>query len=256
MVREGKHVIRPDHGLCWGLSTRNQRMGDSQMHMVKLFAVLGALMFSSLASAQATFECGSVACPGANPWNLAVVYAGTTASEITGINDLKVGGNLFDVSFTATAPTSSPFVLSQTTAAAGQPLTGVNAGNSISAFFGALLPPYSNGYGIAGDPGAAFITAFAPAGSMSTNYFGATELWDVAETSVGGGAVPTKVFGNNGFSANGQSIVDNNGNQIFYTKWTPIAAPEIDPVSTTSALALLFGGLAVLRGRRPAQRSA
>jgi hypothetical protein len=222
------------------------------MHMVKLFAALGALIFTSLASAQTTFECGSVACPGANPWNLAVVYAGATANEITGIDDLKVDGHLFDVSFTATAPTSSPFLLSQTTAAAGQPPTGVDAGNAISAFYGALLPPY-NGYGVAGDPGAAFITAFAPAGSLSASYFGATELWDVAETLVGGGAVPTKVFGNNGFSANGQDIVDNNGNQVFYTKWTPIAAPEMDPASATSALALLFGGLAVLRGRRPAR---
>jgi hypothetical protein len=30
----------------------------------------------------------------------------------------------------------------------------------------------------------------------------------------------------------------------------PTAAPEIDPVSATSALTLLFGGLAVLRGRK------
>jgi hypothetical protein len=230
-------------------------MDGRQMQRIKLLAALGALMFSSLASAQTTFECGSVACPGANPWNLALVYAGATGSEITGINDLKVGGHLFDVSFTATAPTSSPFVLSRTTAAPGQPLTGVDAGNAISAFYGALLPPYG-GYHITGDPGAAFITAFAPAGSLSTAYFGATELWDVAETLVGGGAVPTKVFGNNGFNANNQHIVDNNGNEVYYTSWTPIAAPEIDPVSATSALTLLFGGLAVLRGRRPAQRSA
>jgi hypothetical protein len=88
---------------------------------------------------------------------------------------------------------------------------------------------------------------------LSTKYFGATELWDVAETSVGGGAMPTKVFGNNDFSAKGQDIVDHNGSQVFYTKWTPITAPEIDPVSATSALALLFGGLAVPRGRRPAR---
>ncbi len=226
------------------------------MHMAKLLVALAALSFSTLVDAQAYFECGSVACPGANPWNLAVVYAGATTSEITGINDLNVGGDFFDVSFTATAPTSSPFVLSQATGAAGQPLTGVDAGNAISAFYGALLPPYSGGYDITGDPGAAFITAFAPAGSLSTNYFGATELWDVAETSVGGGAVPTNVFGNNGFSANNKSIVSNNGNEVYYTVWTPIAAPEIDPGSTMSAMTLLFGGLVVLRGRRPARRKA
>jgi hypothetical protein len=220
-------------------------MGDFQMQTVKLFAALGALSFSALVNAQAYLECGAAACaPNIN----AVFFVG----EVTGINDLRVGGDVFDVSFNSTAPTSSPFVLSQTTAAAGHPLTGVDAGNAISAFYGALPPPYG-GYDITGDPGPAFITGFAPAGSSSTNYFGATELWDVAETSVGGGAVPTKVFGNNGFGANGQSILDNGGNEVFYTKWTPIAAPEMDPSSATTALALLFGGLAVLRGRRPAR---
>ena len=226
------------------------------MHMAKLLVALGALSFSALVNAQAYFECGTVACPGANPWNLAVVNAGATGSEITGINDLNVGGELFDVGFTATAPTSSPFMLSQTTAAAGQPLNGVNAGNAISAFYGALLPPYAGGYDIAGDPGPAFITAFAQAGASSSNYFGATELWDVAQTSVGGGAVPTTVFGNNGFSANNQRIVDNNGNEVYYTKWTPIAAPEIDPTSAASGLTLLLGGLLVLRGSNPRPRAA
>jgi hypothetical protein len=226
------------------------------MQMIKLVATLGALTFGSLTSAQTTFECGSVACPGANPFNLALVYAGATASEITGIDDLNVGGHFFDVSFTATAPTTSPFVLSQNTAAAAQPLTGVDAGNAISAFYGTLRPPYGGpgGYNITGDPGPAFITAFAPAGSLSTHYFGATELWDVGETLVGGAAVSTKVFGNNGFGDNNQHIVDNNGNEVFYTSWTPVAAPEMDPVSAISAMTLLFGGLAVLRGRRAGQR--
>jgi hypothetical protein len=225
-----------------------------QMHMGKLLVALGALSFSTLVNAQAYFECGTVACPGANPWNLALVYDGTTGSEITGINDLNVGGHLFDVSFTASAPSSSPFMLSQTTAAAGQPLNGVNAGNAISAFYGALLPPYAGGYDIAGDPGPAFITAFAPAGASSAKYFGATQLWNVAETSVGGGAMPTNVFGNNGLSAGGQQIVDNNGDEIYYTKWTPIAAPEMDPTSAASGLTLLLGGVLVLRGRRAGQR--
>jgi hypothetical protein len=219
------------------------------MGMKRSFFVMAALISGS-AMAQPTFECGSVACPGANPWNLELVYGGATPTEITGIDDLKVDGHLFDVTFTNTAPTTSPFVLSTSTAAAGKPLTGVDAGNAISAFYGALLPPYSGGYDIAGDPGPAFITAFGPAGSSSTKYFGATELWDVAETSVGGGAVPTKIFGNNGYDSNGLRIVDNNGNEVFYTSWTAVTAPEIDPLSTASALALLFGGLAVLRGAR------
>jgi hypothetical protein len=204
-----------------------------------------AALISGSAMAQTTFECGSVACPGANPWNLAVVYNGATPTEITGIDDLKVDGHLFDVSFTNTQPTSSPFGLSQTAAGAGQPPNGVDAGNGVSSFYGALRPPYAGGYDVAGDPGAAFITAFAPAGSLSSKYFGATELWDVSETLVGGGPVATKIFGNNGFG-----IVDNNGNQVFYTVWTPVAAPEIDPISTTGGLTLLLGGLAILRSAR------
>jgi len=41
-----------------------------------------------------------------------------------------------------------------------------------------------------------------------------------------------------------------------YSTATAAAAPEIDPASATSAMTLLFGGLLVLRGRRPGQRAA
>jgi hypothetical protein len=224
------------------------------MHMVKLLAALGALSFSALVNAQAYFECGSAACGSSvTPWDIV-----GTPEVYTGINDLNVRGHLFDVSFSTTAPASSPFVLSSTTAAPGQPLTGVDAGNAIGVFFASLQPPYGGpgGYPFTGDPGPAFITAFAPAGALSTNYFGATELWDVGETFVGAAYERTLVFGNNGFSANDQAIVTNAPNEVYYTSWTPIAAPEIDPASAMSAVTLLFGGLAVLRGRRPGQRAA
>jgi hypothetical protein len=226
------------------------------MQMVKLLAALGALSFSALVNAQAYFECGSTACgSGVTPFDIAAYYAGHPGSPpevYTGINDLNVRGELFDVSFSTTAPTSSPFVLSSSAAALGQPLTGVDAGNAIGAFYASLRPPYGGpaGYDITGDPGPAFITAFAPAGALSANYYGAMELWDVGETFVGAAYERTLVFGNNGFSANGgPGIISNNGNEVFYTSWTPIAAPEIDPVSGLSAMMLLFGGLAVLRGR-------
>lgn len=38
--------------------------------------------------------------------------------------------------------------------------------------------------------------------------------------------------------------------RMFYQDPPPAAAPEIDPAMATSALTLLAGGLAVLRGRR------
>lgn len=210
------------------------------MQLLTISAALGALTFGSLAHASAYLECGSVACTGNQPFSTAV----------TGVDDLSVDGHLYDVIYTNTQPASSPFMFANNAAPPGQPLTGINAGNALSAYYGALQPPYG-GYNIPGDPGPAFITAFAPSGAASAAYFGATVLWDVAETSVGGGGVPTQVFGNNGFSSNNQRIVDNNGNQIYYTKWTAIAAPELDANFVGSGLALLAGGLVVLGGRRP-----
>jgi hypothetical protein len=233
-----------------------QHKGYCQMHIVKLLAALGALSYSAVVNAQAHFECGSAACgSGVTPWDIATAYAGNPVSPpqvYTAIDDLNVRGEVFDVSFSTTAPTSSPFVLSSSAAAPGQPLTGVDAGNAIGAFYASLQPPYGGpgGYGIAGDPGPAFITAFKPAGALSAEYYGATELWDVGETFVGAPYERTLVFGNNGFSANGgPGIISNNGNEVYYTSWTPVAAPEMDPLSAMSAMTLLFGGLLVLRGR-------
>jgi hypothetical protein len=219
---------------------QNSRKKDCQMHMVKLLAALGALMFSSLAFAQTAFECGSVACVGVTPWD---------TTDITGINDLNVHGHLFDVSFTTTAPASSPFVLSQTAAAPGQPLTGIDAGNAIANFYAAQLPPYANGYDIGGDQGPAFITAFGPAGALSGEFFGSTELFDAVQTVVGGdGTGNVALVAPGGYSFNERQVV--NAQYGFdYTVWKPIAAPEIDPTSAASGLTLLLGGLAVLRGR-------
>ena len=50
----------------------------------------------------------------------------------------------------------------------------------------------------------------------------------------------------NGQNGNGQNGNGQNGNGNHGT----LAAPEIDPASAISALILLAGGLAVIRGRR------
>ncbi len=223
--------------------------------------VCGSLAFSGLADAQAYFECGAAACGASvTPWSIAAYYAGKPDSPTplyTGIDDLNVRGDLFDVTFTTTAPRSSPFGLSSSVAAPGQPLTGVDAGNALGAFYGSLQPPYGGpgGYGIAGDPGPAFVTAFAPAGKLSAQYFGATELWDVAETTVGVGSGRTPVFGNNDYSPSGP-LVSNFGNEVFYTTWTPATVPEIDATFAGGGLALMVCGLAVLQGRRPQRLAA
>jgi hypothetical protein len=277
MLRDEQHVIRRGHPLCCALSRRNQRMGDCQMQIIKLLAALGALSFTALVNAQGYLECGTAACsPSVNPWSYAVAGA-TGAGAITGINDLNVGGDLFDVTFATTAPASSPFVFSSATAAPGQPLTGVDAGAAIADFFGSIAYPSQayGGFDYVGDLGSAYITAFAPAGALSSEYFGATELFDVAETHVGivDSSVPagTVLQANAAsfdhqvlevgalqsgyYTSNEQGVQTDNGG-IYYTKWTRIAAPEIDPVSAMSAMTLLFCGLAVLRGRRPGQRAA
>jgi hypothetical protein len=220
------------------------------MNRVKLLVALGALSFSALVNAQASsesqayFACG---CAVLDPWG----------GGGGGIDNLNVGGDFFDVTFTSTAPATSPFVLSDSTAAPGQPLTGIDAGNAIAAFYATLQPPYANGYFLAGDPGPAFITAFGPAGSLSSVFFGSTELFDIVETTVGSSGTVTldgHPYATNSmfFNAEGQPL-GVIGSGPFYTTWTPIAAiaaPEIDPVSAMSAMTLLFGSLAVLRGRR------
>ncbi len=174
----------------------------------------------------------------------------------TGINDIIVGGDLFDVTFTETAPVTSPFVLSSTTATPGQPLTGIDAGSAIATFYGTLLPPYGS-YAIGGDQGPAFITAFGPAGSLSSEFtpFGdqpVTELYDIIQTNVGadyGNNVAEA--GNDDFreAGDGVSAVGQGGGP-FFTTWTPIAAPEVDSRFAGSGLTLLIGGLAMLQGRR------
>jgi hypothetical protein len=127
------------------------------MKMLKIGTAIGALAFSALVNAQAYFVCGSVACPSTrNAFN-----------DPTGINDLNIRGDIFDVTFTTTAPASSPFVFSNTVAAPGQPLTGIDAGDAISAFYAGVTPGDGQG---PGQDGSSFITAFAPAGDLSVSF--------------------------------------------------------------------------------------
>lgn len=207
---------------------------------------------------QAYLECGNVACD---------VHSNAPFAGATGINDLNVDGDLFDVSFMGTAPATSPFVLSSSTAAPGQPITGVDAAEAISLYYGALEPPFLGGYPYAGDQGPIFITSFGPAGSLSSVFtqFGeqpVTELYDAVQTYVGGDYNAGGNFYNvaeagtqgNSFSdlrtASGAGPFNAESNPVLYTTWTPIAAPEIDLSSGSTGIALLLGGIAVQRGRQ------
>jgi hypothetical protein len=217
-------------------------MEDGQMHMVKVLAALGVLTLSNLALAQTHLECGNVACTSTDP--VEIVTDGTA----TGINDIVVNGDAFNVTFTKTLPSSSPFVFSQDAAAPGQPLTGVDAANALQSFLVTQLEALPQ----LTAPGPSIVTAF------QENPTTGVISYDVANTFFNDVELPfTPVSVAGGFGAQ-VSVTTFSGNQLA-TIWTPInaiAAPEIDPSSAASGLTLLLGGLVVVRGRRPGQRAA
>jgi hypothetical protein len=238
--------------------------------MFRTILFISTLSFvSGLAHAQVTYAysetqavlmCGAAACG---------AHTQAPYGAATGIDDLNVGGDFFDVNFTNLAPAGpapaiSPFVLANTTAVPGQPLTGIDAGDAIAAFYATLQPPFGS-YPIGGDQGPAFVTAFGPAGSLSSEYtpFGqppVQELYDIVQPNVGGSdygnvAEAGNLVGTSYFLTANGAIAVGQGGGPFYTTWVPVAAaPEIDLLSAMSALTLLVGGLSVLRGHRAVRR--
>jgi len=232
---------------------------------VKAVLVLPLALLSGWANSQtfsetqAYFECGAAACA-----NAEVAAYGNA----TGINDLNVRGDLFDVSFSTTATGSSPFSVSRYAALPGRPLTGVDAATAINAFYQSI--PLNDGYEYA-DPGPALITAFSRAAPGTGQYSGSTlQLFDVAQTIVGmnfnvnGTPVPDTYKRSDSTTTSKTYIPLNyygplntanlsHSGVTYYTTWTPVAVPEIDPNFTGSAMALLIGGLALLSGRRRPQ---
>jgi len=160
----------------------------------------------------------------------------------TPIDDIKLGGGYWDVTWSITPPPTSPFVLSATAAAPGQPLTGVDAANALDQFFDTIPPPV---HYCCADVGEQAITAFAPGAAPGS---GTPFLADVAVPTPGYGAQTeyTNVFEIGG-DANGQAE---------YTIWTPVAppthVPELSGTGLGGAAAMLAFGIAFLRGRRRA----
>jgi len=211
------------------------------MHRIKLLGAVGALMFSSLASAQTTFVCGTVAC---------TAFTGTP----TGIDDLVVDGNAYDLTFTHTL-TPSPFAFSYDASTPGQPVSGVDAGNALGAFYGTQGNPNPG----LNYPGGYFVTAYQPSGAPGIFDY------DVVGTFTGS-YTPTLVAADGGSTFYGPAatvfVSTLEGSSpcaaIACIHWTPInnSAPEISPASALSALTLLVGSILVLRGRRPGQHAA
>jgi hypothetical protein len=214
-----------------------------QMQRIKLLGALVALTFSGVGFAQTTLECGNVACAGNDP---SEELYGTA----TGIDNIVVDGNTFDVTFTHTLPSSPPFLVSNYASAPGQPLTGVDAANALESFLATQLEPSPNLVG----GGPSIVTAFGV--DPTTGVFS----YDVVHTFFLSVYVPYKPVSVVPDESTGPIALftgSANGNlcpAAICTVWTPIsAAPEISPASALSALTLLLGGILVLRGRRPVQ---
>ena len=221
------------------------------MHIVKLLASIAALtLSSSLALADTHFECGTVACSAFG--NL----------PITGIDNVLVGGDLFNVTFSNTQSTN--FLFSSYASTAGHPLTGVDAANALDAFYSTQTgpSPQDDGPGIIAKVGGVDVTVFNIVTAYQATSTPGVFALDITQPFLGGGYTgPTLVAPDAGDSLPfaGQGPVVTHAQNICFgtcTVWTPVAAPEISPVSAPAGLTLLLGCLLVLRGRRPGQRAA
>ena len=213
--------------------------------MIKILVPLVALTVSNFALADTHFECGTVAC------------SAFGSSVITAIDDVVVGGEHFNVTF-SNLMQGTTFSFSSQAAAPGQHLTGVDAANALDAFYATQQGPIpqDDGPGIlASVDGVAtnvfyIETAFKPSSSA-----GIFDI-DITEPFLGlpfpGPVLTAPDVGDSLPGAGGGPVVTHAGRVCFgtCTVWTRVAAPEISPASASSGLTLLLGGLVVLRGRR------
>ncbi len=223
--------------------------------MVRSWIAFGTLMLSGMGHANTTFECGAVAC------------SAFGSQPITGINDVVVDGDHFDVAFTNTP--DSTFLFSSHASSSGQPLTGVDAANALDAFYATQQGPIPQADGptiLAQIDGVdTFVTNIVTA-YQASGTAGLIDI-DITEPFLGISLPPTVMAADAGDGVTGATsvVVSHVGSGFLCSasatcvKWTPIAAPvnapEISGASAVSALTLLLGCLAVLRGRR-SQRSA
>jgi hypothetical protein len=154
---------------------------------------------------------------------------------ITGIDDLVVGGVHFNVTFSST-PEPTPFLFSYDAAAAGQPLTGVDAGIALNEFYAAQqVPGYAEGPGIfarvagVGDEVVFFLTTGY--GPSSTGLTGHTYV-DFTEPLLG---LPNSVI----------STLDVTGNSVCVDVcivWTPVPAVPMSKAACNGIYNGTFSG--------------
>jgi hypothetical protein len=202
------------------------------MNSFKILAALGALTLGSQAFAQTHFECGTVAC------------SAFGSAPITAIDDVVVGGERFDVTFSNKQDTT--FAFSQFPSTTGHPLTGIDAAYALDAFYATQKGPnpFDDGPGIYAQVNGVDTEVFDLVTAFGTTKTPGITNVDVTEPFLGiaaPNAQASKV--SSGFLCSSFATC---------TVWTrvPAAAPEMSHVSTPSALIMLLGFLAVLRGRR------
>lgn len=109
------------------------------------------------------------------------------------------------------------------------------------------------------DPEAAVVAALenSPTGVDATptalTYVGGGNLWFVASTDTSISSNHAYAFFSNSLEFFGDAQgLEQTGIAVKSSPYVIATAPEVDPASASSALTLLFGGLAVLRGRKRA----
>ena len=218
------------------------------MHIVRLSAALGALSLSGVALADTHFECGTVAC------------SAFGSSVITAIDDVVVGGEHFNVTF-SNLMQGTTFLFSSHASAPGQPLTGVDAANALDAFYATQHGPIpqDDGPGIlALVDGVASNVFFIETAFKPSSTAGLFDI-DITEPFLGfpyPGPVLTAPDAGDSQSGSAEVVVAHANVACVgtCTVWTRVAAPEISPASASSGLTLLLGSLVVLRGRRRRSR--
>jgi hypothetical protein len=153
----------------------------------------------------------------------------------------------------------APWVYAVSNSADGNPLgshyvePGAVFGSTASVgsftFASAASPPFSNGSEVTGSNQGGTFFAFETA-SPTSSFSGSSSIDISGNPAYSSTGIP--MFGP-GSSGSGDIIVDVGGVQSvidYNIKSIATAAPEMDTASLTSALTLLFGALAVLRGRR------
>jgi hypothetical protein len=213
--------------------------------MIKILVPLVALTVSNLALADTHFECGTVSC------------SAFGSSVITAIDDVVVGGEHFNVTF-SNLMQGTTFLFSSHASSPGQPLTGVDAANALDAFYATQHGPIpqDDGPGIlASVDGVVSNVFFLETAFKPSSTAGIFDI-DITEPFLGlpfpGPVLTAPDVGDSLPGPGGGPVVTHAGRVCFgtCTVWTPVAAPEVSPVSASSGLTLLLGSLLVLRGRR------